>query len=127
MSNHNYSQYSNKKHNPNNHNKPKAEATIDVEHEAVYVKHTVPEVEPAEVKMEAPKAEVKTIVPGTVSGCAKLNVRVKPTTDSDVLIVLDNGSEVMIDPARSTNEWLKITTAAGIDGFCMRKFVSAKM
>ena len=114
MSNHNYSQYSNKKHKPNNYNKPKVETTVDVE------------VEPAEVKMEAPKAEVKTVVSGTVSGCAKLNVRVKPTTDSDVLIVLDHDSEVIIDPARSTTEWLKITTAAGIDGFCMRKFVSAK-
>lgn len=121
MSNHNYSQYSNKK---NNHNKPKVDESVIVLDDLV--------IEQSEVKMEpetAPvvKPEVKPVITGTVVNCTKLNVRSNPVIDAEILTVLDANSEVEIDKARSTNEWLKITTAAGIDGFCMRKFVSANM
>lgn len=133
MSNHNYSQYSNKK--KKNYNKPKAEL-VDA------VTTVEAPVEPAEIKMEStpvvdpvvvnevvdtnPKAEVNTVFAGIVVGCNKLNVRSKPAIDANVLMTLDAGTEIVIDPARSTTDWLKITTA-GVDGFCMRKFVSAKV
>lgn len=111
MSNHNYSQYSkkNNNNNPKTYNKPKTEERTTVVE--------APE-EPLEIKM------VTTACTGVVVNCSKLNIRVKPSTDSDVLTALNVGSEVMIDNTRSTTEWLKITTAAGIDGFCMRRFVS---
>lgn len=130
MSNHNYSQYSNNK-KKKNYSKPKEETFVQVdvaENEIVpdVVTSVAAPVEPVEVKMEAPKAEVKTAITGIVAGCSKLNVRSKPAIDADVLVVLDVNSEVAIDPARSTNEWVKVTTAAGVEGYCMRKFVSAK-
>ena len=139
MSNHNYSQYSNKKSNsgkagtaaqavnkPKNYNKPKVEETI-VENVMVHEPETMT-VEPTapEVKMVVETVETATlpkVVTGTVVKCSKLNVRAKPAPDADILTVLDVNSEVVIDTARSTNEWLKITTATGVDGFCMRKFV----
>lgn len=128
MSNHNYSEYSNNK-KKKNYNKPKLYAEETVEQDVVI--EEVSSVEPVEVKMEAPqvetpKAEVETTITGTVVGCSKLNVRAKPATDADVLVILEVNSEVVIYPARSTNEWLRITTTAGVDGYCMRKFVSAK-
>ena len=131
MSNHNYSQYSNNK-KKKNHNKPKTEETIEqfstVEEEMVHevVTTVSAPIEPAEVKMEYCKKEVETVVTGVVAGCSKLNVRAKPATDADVLTTLDVNSEVKVDPARSTREWVKVTTAAGIDGYCMRRFVSVK-
>ena len=124
MSNHNYSQYSKKNNKTNNYSKPKIEENITTV--------AAPE-ESLEIKMvnakhvdSTPKREVETPCAGVVVNCSKLNVRAEPTTDADVLTTLDVGSEIMIDNARSTHEWLKITTAAGIDGFCMRRFVSAK-
>lgn len=130
MSNHNYSQYSSNK-KKKNYNKLKEETFVQVdvaENEIVpdVVTTVVAPVEPVEVKMEAPKDEVKTPVTGIVAGCSKLNVRSKPAIDADILVVLEVNSEIVIDPARSTNEWVKVTTAAGVEGYCMRKFVSAK-
>lgn len=132
MSNHNYSQYSNNKKKKNS-NKPK----IEVDESVTTVEAPV---EPAEIKMEsAPVVEpivvnetVDTVtmpktVTGTVVNCSKLNVRSKPTTDAEVITTLEVKSEVVIDPARSTTDWLKITTPTGVDGYCMRKFVSAKL
>lgn len=130
MSNHNYSQYSSNK-KKKNYNKLKEETFVHVdvaENEIVpdVVTTVAVPVEPVEVKMEAPKAEVKASVTGIVVGCSKLNVRSKPAIDADILVVLEVNSEIVIDPARSTNEWVKVTTAAGVEGYCMRKFVSAK-
>lgn len=130
MSNHNYSQYSSNK-KKKNYNKLKEETFVHVdvaENEIIpdVVTTVAVPVEPVEVKMEAPKDEVKAPVTGIVAGCSKLNVRSKPTIDADILVVLEVNSEIAIDPARSTNEWVKVTTAAGVEGYCMRKFVSAK-
>lgn len=119
MSNHNYSQYSNK------HNDKLVEEEVKMVEEAVE-----PKVEPVmatpEVKMEpvveAPKPKAKTAT-GVVSGCMKLNVRANPKSDADVLCVLDANSEMKIDMNKSTDEWYCVRTAAGVDGYCMKKFV----
>ena len=129
MSNHNYSQYSNNK-KKKNYSKPKVEDTavenvLYTEPDAMSIEPTIPEVVVVNETVET--VTLPTTVVGTVSGCAKLNVRAKPAVDGDVLAVLEANSKVEIDPARSTNEWLKITTAAGVNGFCMRKFVNAKL
>ena len=125
MSKHNYSQYSKKHANPVN-------EVVEPVVEDVETTVVAP-VEPVEVKMESKidtpiepkrKSEAKK---GVVTNCAKLNVRANPTTDADVIAVLDNHSEVEIDMARSAGEWFKICTAAGVEGFCMRKFVNAKL
>lgn len=135
MSNHNYSQYSTSKKKKNN-NRPKFEETIeqmavveDIAASEVVTDVAAP-VEPLEVKMAVEAVDTVVLpmtVTGTVAGCTKLNVRSNPAVDADILAVVDNNTVVEIDPARSDNKWLKITTASGIDGYCMRKFVSAKM
>ena len=134
MSNHNYSQYSNNK-KKKNYNKPKFDETIEEvatfeDEGATTVDATVEDVvettvEPAEIKMAVETVETVSVpatVTGTVINCTKLNVRSKPAIDSDILAVLNSDTEIEIDPARSTAEWLKITIG-GVDGFCMRKFV----
>ena len=124
MSKHNYTQYSAKKTN---------------NYDAVTT--TTSNVEPAyEIKMDNTiKSEVEFInetvdtvtlpetVTGTVVDCSKLNIRVAPNIDADIACVLDVKSEIEIDVAKSTDEWFYICTAAGIEGYCMRKFVDARL
>lgn len=134
MSNHNYSQYSNKK-NKKSYNKPDINdenfvTTVEAPVESAEIKMVVePEavVEPIIVNETVDTVVLPKTIIGTVTNCSKLNVRSKPATDAEVVTVLNSDSEVIIDPARSTNEWLKITTTAGVEGYCMRKFVNAKL
>lgn len=129
MSKHNYSQYSNKKKN-----KPQAEVV-----DSVTTIAATDEI-PVEVKMEPvepvvvmvpievvePVAATKTTT-GTVAHCNKLNVRSKPAMHADVLTILDAGAVVTIDIAKSNSDWLKISTAEGVNGYCVRKFVDVKL
>lgn len=132
MSNHNYSQYSNNK-KKKNYNQPKVEVkdfvtTVEAPEEPAEIKmESAPVVEPVIVNETVETVSLPKTVSGTVVNCSKLNVRAKPAIDAEVVAVLNNGAEIEIDPARSSTDWLKITTAAGVDGFCMRKFVNAKL
>lgn len=118
-SKHNYSQYSKKTSDP----KPIDTAAPIASHDPS-----------PEVKMEVKLVEetVNTVtLPKTVSGvvvnCAKLNIREEPNTDAAVVCVVDVMSEIKIDVTNSSNEWFKVCTATGIEGYCMRKFVDARL
>lgn len=63
---------------------------------------------------------------GVVNGCEKLNIRVKPNVKAEILCVVDAGSELMIDSANSTDGWFNVFTKAGIEGFCMKEYISIK-
>lgn len=136
MSKHNYSQYSSNKKKPN-YNKHQAAEEV----ESVITVATT-EAEPAEIKMEyktpvehiyvnetpevveTPKSTKPTT--GTVIGCNRLNVRVEPASNADVAAVIVRDSDVKIDAAKSNKDWFKITTAAGVEGYCMRNFIRTK-
>lgn len=126
MSKHNYSQYSDKK-KTNNQPKPnKAAEPIDM---PVTKAPLVPEVK---MEVELVQETIKTTtlpkdVTGVVVNCAKLNVREEPSIDAEVVCVLDVMSEIKIDAAKSDNEWLKVYTGTGVEGYCMRKFVDAHL
>lgn len=115
-SKHNYSQYSKKTNEPN----PIKPASAPV---------TSPKVkmEPKIVEETVETVAMPKVVSGVVVNCAKLNVREEPSVDADVVCVLDVMSEVKIDVEKSDNEWLKISTANGVEGYCMRKFVDAHL
>ena len=72
---------------------------------------------------EVVEPEKKTII-GIVDNCVKLNVRKEPTTHSEVLCIVDRKAEVVIDMDESTEDFYKICTAAGIEGFCVKYFVT---
>lgn len=71
-----------------------------------------------------PAAPEKTI--GIVSGCQRLNVRAKAYLGAQVLCALDEGTEVEIDESNSTNQFYKVCTATGMDGFCMKQYITVK-
>lgn len=88
---------------------------------------TPPEVEDkVEVVETVVEPEASEPVVGIVSGCVKLNVRKNPHTNAEVLCVIDENSEVVIDEENSTHEFYKICTEAGVEGFCMKKFINVK-
>lgn len=132
MANHNYSQYSNNKKNGG-----KKNPTTEVEYKVEEVVETTVEIVAPEVKMEvAPVVETvetkevpKTVV-GTVANCAKLNVRTKPALTADVVTVINAGEKVSIDAAKSNREWFYVSVDNGdygYNGYCMKKFVTAKL
>lgn len=65
-------------------------------------------------------------ITGIVSDCKKLRVRNAPELDSDVICEIEAGSIVEIDEVNSTEEFYKVCTEAGIDGYCMKKFIKVE-
>lgn len=63
---------------------------------------------------------------GIVTDCVKLNIRTEPNIKSDVICTVDVDEELMIDSANSTDGWFNVFTKAGIEGFCMKEYVSIK-
>ena len=61
---------------------------------------------------------------GKVSGCKQLNIRREANIDSDKVTVVPDGAVLVIEPDESTDEWFKVYTEAGVEGFCMKKFVT---
>lgn len=63
---------------------------------------------------------------GVVTDCLKLNIRKEPNKDSDVVVIVTCLDELKIDPNTSTDDWYAVCTVAGIEGFCMKKFVAVR-
>lgn len=63
------------------------------------------------------------IVFGCVTNCFKLNVRKNPSREADVVCIIEAGSDVEIDESGSTEDFYKIYTATGQEGYCMRRFI----
>lgn len=63
---------------------------------------------------------------GVVSDCKQLNVREKADINSAVVSVVSEGTVLVVEPESSTEEWFKIYTETGVEGFCMKKFVTTK-
>lgn len=122
MSRHNYSQYSNK--NYENYNAIANETVEPVVNEtATATVATV--VDPVVETVET--VTLPETVEGVVVGCTKLNVRANPDATADVVCVIDAAAEININVEKSTNDWFYVCTAAGIEGYCMRKFVTANL
>lgn len=142
MSKHNYSQYSNKKNDNRKAGVVVAQAAENNKSSAVNTNHVPPATAPkAKTEFVEPVIDpviklvqetVDTVslpetVTGTVANCTKLNVRANPSTTAEIVCVLDAKSEIEIDVAKSTNEWFKVYTAIGSEGYCMRQFVNATL
>lgn len=65
-------------------------------------------------------------ITGIVRDCKKLRVRNAPGLDSDVICEIEAGSIVEIDEVNSTEEFYKVCTETGIDGYCMKKFIKVE-
>ena len=61
---------------------------------------------------------------GSVVDCIMLNVRKEPSIESEILCEISWSTELMVYEDESTDEFYKICTASGIEGYCMKKFIS---
>lgn len=122
MSKHNYSQYSNKK--PVEH---MVESVPGVAKAEIVDNPIVEPATPVVVEETVETVTLPKTVHGVVANCSKLNVRENATMSSNIVCVLDAATEIEVNVARSTGDWLYICTAAGIEGYCMRKFVNANL
>ena len=132
MSKHNYSQYS--KNTVNVDETVVEETPVAVEETPTVVEETpvvdvAPAAEPV-AEVETSKKKTKPAKPanatGIVSGCTKLNVRAMPNATAAVLCVVDAKTELKIDESKTNKDWCAVCTSAGIEGYCMRKFVEVK-
>ena len=78
-------------------------------------------VEPVEENNEV----ATNLVLGVVE-CERLYMRGKPSKESKHLAILPKNTEVTIDETESTEDFYKVCTAAGIEGYCMKKFIVVK-
>lgn len=101
---------------------PSEEDKIEAVAESKPSEETVSE---PEIKAEAPQpVESKSYDLGVVTGCAKLRVRSEPRFGTNVVCEIDKGTRVMIDKEQSTNEYYKIFTESGIEGFCVKTYIA---
>lgn len=72
--------------------------------------------------------EEETREPETLSGvvvdCVKLNVRTASNVTASVVCTIPRGTEVIVTEDESTDEFYKVYTASGVEGFCMAKYIN---
>lgn len=76
---------------------------------------------PAALEVEKPEP-----VLGIVEA-ADLNVRETPVVNpKNILGTIKKGEEVEIDMEESTDDFYKVYTAKGLEGFCMKQFIQVE-
>ena len=127
--NKNYSKFSQKKENVNLEEIfPEAEAVeADSEQEPIMDPVVEEEAEQAqEIVEESQKIEEAVQTVGFVDNCECLRVRKESNVDSEELCIINKLSEVVIDLDNSTDYFYKVTTSEGVEGYCMKKFITIK-
>lgn len=85
---------------------------------------TLPKVEePAVVSEPEVVEEPKPVIKGYVADCVRLNVRSAPSTKAKVLCEIACDASVVIDMDKSKKDWYSVCTEAGVNGFCMKKYI----
>lgn len=77
-----------------------------------------------ELCTEAEAVNEPHIASGIVTDCICLNVRKQPDINADVAVVIDALTQVCVDLDASTEDFYKVRTSDGIEGFCMRKYIA---
>jgi uncharacterized protein YgiM (DUF1202 family) len=77
------------------------------------------------MRAEEPIVEVETSI-GVVSECDKLNLREEANKNSKVLAILNRNTELVVSVEESTEDFYKVITSSGVEGYCMKKFITIK-
>lgn len=77
-----------------------------------------------EEEVDKPETTIDVVLTGIVANCGKLNVRATARIDADILDTLVVGTEVEINLDESTDEFYKVKVSSGIDGYCVKKYIS---
>lgn len=85
--------------------------------------HEADEEADEEAVEKAPEPVVKPVV-GIVTDCARLNVRKEPSADAEVAFVIDATTSLVVFEEESTEDFYKICTSAGTEGYCMKRYIT---
>lgn len=118
------------------------ESTEEVKETVEQVEETINEVEETTNEIEETTEEVtnevtepEVIVPsiennvenneviGKISGFEKLYVRKEASKDSEPVGIVTDKDDLSIDVARSTDDFYKVITSNGLEGYCIKEFV----
>lgn len=72
------------------------------------------------------KGDVQSPVLFGFVNCLKLNVRREPNAKAEIVTLISALTEVVIDMDASSDDFYKICTATGIEGFCMKEYITIK-
>ena len=129
-------------HNIEKVNEITEEITNEVNETIEQVEETINEVEESTNEIEETKEEVteevtdkEVIVPsidnnvesneviGKISGFEKLYVRKEASKDSEPVGIVTDKDDLSIDVASSTDDFYKVITSNGLEGYCVKEFV----
>lgn len=114
------------------------ESTNEVNETVEQVEETVNRVEESTNETEETTEEVtepEVIVPsiennvenneviGKISGFEKLYVRKEASKDSEPVGIVTDKDDLSIDVAHSTDDFYKVITSNGLEGYCVKEFV----
>ena len=99
------------------------EITNEVNETVEQVEETINEVEESTNEIEETKEEVTEEVIGKISGFEKLYVRKEASKDSEPVGIVTNKDDLSINVARSTDDFYKVITSNGLEGYCVKEFV----
>lgn len=63
---------------------------------------------------------------GVVTNCLHLTVYEFPEQDAEIVTVITALTEVIVDMDASTDDFYKICIAAGIQGYCKKKYIALR-
>lgn len=76
------------------------------------------------VKEPETTPEEPELLEGTVADCVRLNVRKEPAANAPVVCTIPRNTKVVVVEEESTDEFYKVYTESGIEGFCMKQYIS---
>ena len=111
------------------------ESTEEVKKTVEQVEETINEIEETTEEVNEEVTEPEIIVPniennvennevvGKIIGFEKLYVRKEASKDSEPAGIITSETVLIIDEENSTEDFYKVTTNEGLEGYCVKKFV----
>ena len=98
----------------------------DVDQEPIMDPSIEAEVEKVQEIVDESQNEETVPTVGFVDGCECLRIRKESNVDSEELCIINKSSEVVIDLENSTEDFYKVKTSEGVEGYCMKKFITIR-
>lgn len=89
-----------------------------------FSKNKKPETTVEDIVEDVAVVEEVTIKTGSVYGCSKLNVRSAASSESEIVCVISENTKIAVDESESTSDFYKICTVSGIEGYCMKQYIT---
>ena len=99
------------------------EITNEVNETVEQVEETINEVEESTNKIEETKKEVIEEVIGKIIEFEKLYIRKEADKNSEPVGIVTNKDYLSIDIIHSTDDFYKVITSNGLEGYCVKEFV----